>query len=125
MNPEEFIAALETAAEKYALDARILAKTKNSVKARIDINESIAVQCYFNQRSATTNFVMIGWSRRLYGRDSVGGTWHRHPFDDPDSHDDSATGSLPVGPEQFLDEVFEILIHEGLISPPVPGKDDQ
>lgn len=123
MNLEEFIAALETAAEKYALDVQILAKTKNSVKARLDINESITVQCYFNQKSATTNFVMIGWSRRLYGRDSVGGTWHRHPFEDPDSHDDSAAGALPVEPEQFLDEVFEILIREGLISPPVPDED--
>jgi hypothetical protein len=121
----EFISSLEKAAEKYALDLQILAETHNSVKARLTINESISVQCYFNQKSATTNFVMIGWSRRLYGRDSVGGRWHRHPFEDPDSHDDSAAGSLPVEPEQFLDEVFEILIREELISPPVPGKDDQ
>jgi len=33
-------------------------------------------------------------------------------------------GSIPVEPEQFLDEVFEIHINEGLISPPVPGEDD-
>jgi hypothetical protein len=124
MNLEEFIAALETAAQKYALDVQIISKTQNSVKTRLPINESIAVQCYYNQKSATTNFVMIGWSRRLYGRDSVGGTWHRHPFDDPDLHDHSATGSIPVEPEQFLDEVFEILINEGLISPPVPDEDD-
>ena len=124
MNLEEFISALNTAAQKYALNVQVIAQTQNSVKARIDISESIAVQWYYNQKSATTNFVMIGWSRRLYGRDSVGGTWHRHPFDDPDSHDDSATGSTPVEPEQFLDEVFEILINEGLISPPVPGEDD-
>ena len=125
MTLEEFIAALETAAKKYALDVQILAETQNSVKARLTINESISVQCYYNQKSATTNYVMIGWSRRLYGRDSVGGTWHRHPFDDPDLHDDSAMGSLPVEPEQFLDEVFEILIREGLISPLVPVEDDQ
>jgi len=80
MNLEEFIGALQTASQKYALDVQIIARTNNSIKARLEINESIAVQCYYNQKSKTTNFVMIGWSRRLYGRDSVGGTWHRHPF---------------------------------------------
>ena len=124
MSVEEFLAALEFAAQKYALNEQILARTRNSVKAKIDINGSLAIQCYYNQNSKTTNFVLIGWSRRLYGRDSVGGTWHRHSFEDPDAHDTSPGGSTPVEPEQFLDEVFEILIREGLISPTVPDRDD-
>jgi len=60
----------------------------------------------------------------LYGRDSVGGTWHRHSFEDPDAHDCSPEGATPVGPEQFLNEVFEILIREGLISPAVSDRED-
>jgi len=52
MNLEEFIGALETAAQKYAQEVQILAETQNSVKARLDITESIAVQCYYNQKSA-------------------------------------------------------------------------
>ena len=80
MSIEEFLAALEPAAQKYALNVQILARTRNSIKAKIDINESLAIHCYYNQSSKTTNFVLIGWSRRLYGRDSVGGTWHRHSF---------------------------------------------
>jgi len=123
MSVEEFLITLEEAAQRYALDVQILARTHNSVKTRIDINESLAIQCYYNQRSQTTNFVLVGWPRRLYGRDSVGGTWHRHTFEDPDAHDCSHDGAMPVGPEQFLDEVFEILIREGLLSPTVVDRD--
>lgn len=117
MSLDGFAAEVEAAAQKYALKMEILAKTKNAIKIRLGISESIAVQCYFNQRSKTTNFVLIGWARRLYGRDSVGGAWHRHSFEEPDTHDTSGEGSQPVTPEQFLDDVFEILIMENLIPP--------
>lgn len=95
----------------------IVAKTKNAIKLKLAISDSITVQCYYNQTSKTTNFVLIGWSRRLYGRDSVGGTWHRHSFENPDAHDTSGDGSHGVTPEQFFEEVFEILIREELIPP--------
>lgn len=53
MSVEEFLTTLEEAAQRYALDVQILARTHNSVKTRIDINESLAIQCYYNQRSIT------------------------------------------------------------------------
>lgn len=122
MSLDCFVADADAAAKMYALKIDIVAKTKNAIKIKLAISESIAVQCYYNQISKTTNFVLIGGSRRLYGRDSVGGAWHRHPFDNPDAHDTSWEGSHMVTPEQFLQEVFEILIREELISPSFRGK---
>jgi hypothetical protein len=101
----------------YALKIDIVAKTKNAMKIKLNISESIAVQCNYNQTSKTTNFVLIGGFRRLYWRDSVGGAWHRHPFENPDAYDTSWEGSQKVTPEQFLQEVFEILLREELIPP--------
>ena len=117
MSLDRFVAEAEAAAQMYALKIDIVAKTKNAIKIKLNISESIAVQCYYNQTSKTTNFVLIGGSRRLYGRDSVGGAWHRHPFENPDAHDTSWEGSQIVTPEQFLQEIFEILIREDLIPP--------
>lgn len=111
----EFIEALEKAASKYISRLRILAKTENAVKARIEISENIYVQFYFNQESGTTNYVLVGWENRLYGRDCVGGDWHRHPFENPQAHDTMADGATEVTPEGFLDEVFEILLKEKLM----------
>ena len=102
MSLEDFIAEIESAAQKYALKTDIVAKTKNAIKLKLAIGDSITVQCYYNQTLKTTNFVLIGWSRRLYGRDSVGGTWHRHSFESPDAHDTSGDGSHGVTPEQFF-----------------------
>lgn len=115
MNLTEFIELLEKAASKYLIKPRILVKTFNAVKARIEITENIYVQLYFNQISGTSNYVLVGWSRRLFGRDSVGGKWHRHPFENPQVHDTTEDGTRAVTPEEFLDEVFEILLREELI----------
>ncbi len=115
MNLVEFIAALEKAASKYIYKLRILAKTDNAVKARIEISANIYVQFYFHQISGTTNYVLVGWDNRLFGRDCIGGSWHRHPFENPEIHDVAGDGAKNVTPEEFLDEVFEILLKEKLI----------
>ncbi len=115
MKLTEFIEALEKAASKYMSRLRILAKTENAVKARIEISENIYVQFYFHQISGTTNYVLVGWENRLYGRDCVGGDWHKHPFDNPEAHDRSGDGANHVTPEEFLDETFEILLKQKLI----------
>ncbi len=115
MNINDFIAALELASSKYMIKPRILIKTENAVKARIEISDNIYVQFYYHQISDTSNYVLVGWNRRLYGRDSVGGKWHRHPFKNPQEHDFIGNGANEVTPEKFLDEVFEILLREELI----------
>src|SRR5659263_279637 len=115
MKLAEFIEVLEKAASKYISGLRILAKTENAVKARIEISENIYVQFYFHQESGTTNYVLMGWENRLYGRDCVGGDWHKHPFDNSEAHDRSGDGANHVTPEEFLDEALEILLKEKLI----------
>ncbi len=115
MNLTDFIDALEKAASKYICKLRILAKTDNAVKARIEISDNIYVQFYFHQISGTTNYALVGWDNRLYGRDCIGGNWHRHPFENPEAHDATGDGTRNATPEEFLDEVFEILLKEKLI----------
>jgi hypothetical protein len=115
MNLIDFIEALEKAALKYICKLRILAKTDNAVKARIEISDNIYIQFYFHQISETTNYVLIGWNNRLYGRDCIGGSWHRHPLHDPNLHDTTEDGVKKVTPEDFLDEVFEILLKEKIL----------
>ena len=73
MNLTNFIKAVEIAASKYIITPRILVKTDNAIKARIEISDNIYVQFYYHQISRTSNYVLVGWDRRLYGRDSVGG----------------------------------------------------
>ncbi len=115
MNLTGFIEALEKAGSKYLLKPRILIKTDNAVKARIEISANIYIQFYFHQVSGTSNFVLVGWNNRLYGRDCIGGKWHRHPFENPEAHDTMGDGTNDITPEEFLDEVFEILLREKLI----------
>ena len=114
MNLTDFIEAVEIAASKYMITPRILVKTDNAIKARIEISDNFYVQFYYHQISGTSNYVLVGWDRRLYGRDSVGGKWHRHPFENPQEHDTTGDGANVVKPEEFLDEVFEILLREEL-----------
>ncbi len=115
MNLADFIFALEKAASKYSLKPRVLIRTNNAVKARIEISDNIYVQFYFHQTSGTSNYVLVGWNNRLYGRDCVGGNWHRHPFENPEVHETTGDGAKDATPEEFIDEVFEILLRENLI----------
>lgn len=114
MKIADFIDTLESAASKYSLKPQILTKTENAVKARIEISINIYIQFYHHQLSGTSNYVMVGWNNRLYGRDCVGGNWHKHPFENPQAHDRTGNGAKDITPEEFLDKVFEILLREKL-----------
>ncbi len=115
MNVDDFIEEVKTVANSYSLKVEILAKTKNAVKIRIPITENIYIQLYYNQKSKTKNYVLVGWNRRLFGRDCVGGEWHKHPFENPDQHDFSENGKREVSISEFFDEVFHLLRKSGLI----------
>lgn len=65
MKLADFIYALEKAASKYLLKPRVLVKTDNAVKARIEISDNIYIQFYFHQISGTSNYVLVGWNNRL------------------------------------------------------------
>lgn len=115
MNLEEFIGQMEVAAGRFSLFLEIIHQTDHSIKARIAILEDICIQFYFHERSGTTNFVLICWSNRLFARDCIHGSWHMHPFDNPEYHDSSEIGLIKPTPESFLEEVFEWLVKKGIL----------
>jgi len=112
---EEFIKEVENVAKLYSLKVEILAKTKNAVKIKVSVTENIYIQLYYNQETGTRNYVLIGWNRRLFGRDCVGGVWHKHPFENPENHDFSEDGKREVSISDFFEEVFNLLKENGLI----------
>lgn len=57
-----------------------------TLKARIFIRPDLFVQVYRNDRFNTTSFALVLGNQRIYGRDLLGGSWHRHPFEDPGIH---------------------------------------
>ncbi len=89
--------------------------TRFSVKYRLVVDSELYIQGYVNVRNGTTGLALIYQGQRLYGRDSEDWHWHRHPADDPESHDFSPEGSRAVSIEEFLLEVGEILVSRGLI----------
>ncbi|MBN1168125.1 MAG: hypothetical protein JXA44_13520 [Methanospirillaceae archaeon] len=115
MNLETCIRLMEVAAERYSLHLTIVHQTDNTVKARIHIIDDIIVQFYYHEQSGTTNFALIGWSNRLFGRDCIHGSWHMHPFDDPDNHDSSEMGSIQPTPDSFMEEVIGWLIQKKIL----------
>ena len=106
---------MENVAKLYSLKVETLARTKNAVKIRIPVTENVYIQLYYNQESNTRNYVLIGWNRRLFGRDCVGGSWHKHPFENPEEHDFSKNGGMEVSVSEFFEEVFKLLKDSNLI----------
>lgn len=79
------------------------------LKARLHISSDLFVQVYRNDLFDTTNLVLVYGGRRLYGRDQLGGRWHRHALEAPDVHDVSNEGRRSVDLSAFLDEVEIVL----------------
>ncbi len=98
----------------YFLRLDVLDQSRTMLKARLHISPDLFVQVYRNDRFETTNFVLIYGGRRLYGRDQLGGVWHRHRVADPEAHDSSPEGRRSVELSEFLDEVESVLATLGL-----------
>ena len=115
MTIKDFIKEVETVAKLYSLRAEILARTKNAVKVKVPITENIYIQFYYNQETGTKNYVLIGWNRRLFGRDCISSVWHKHPFENPEDHDFSEDGKREISISDFFEEVFKLLKENNLI----------
>jgi len=115
MTIKNFIKKVETVAKLYSLRAEILARTKNAVKVKVPITENIYIQLYYNQETGTKNYVLIGWNRRLFGRDCISSVWHKHPFENPEDHDFSEDGKREISISDFFEEVFKLLKENNLI----------
>jgi len=116
MNVSELLVTLrqETALRVYIRRMELLEQTPNILKARLHIAAELFVQVYRNDRFDTLNLVLIYNGQRLYGRDRLGGSWHRHNHDALDQHDFSPEGRRPRTLPEFLDEVETALAELGL-----------
>ena len=111
MSVVELLLALrrEVQGRTYIVRLDVLDQSTTMIKARLYISPDLFVQVYRNDRFDTTNMVLIYNERRVYGRDQVGGVWHRHTATAPQLHDVSDEGRRPVGLSDFLDEVESVL----------------
>ena len=117
MTIEERIQEIERAVRRFTFIRSIVRvdETRYSVKYRLGIDPDLFVQLYFNVQTGTAGLVLIHQGRRIYGRDSENSHWHRHPYHDPDSHNESPQGARAVSIEEFLTEVQAILVQEDLV----------
>lgn len=93
----------------------LIDKHRGAIKLRLYVEENFYIQAYYNMITGTTNFVAIIGNQRIFGRDCDRDGWHRHPFDDPDSHDCSSEGRKGVTLTDFLEEFQEIIEKENLL----------
>lgn len=98
----------------YIRRLEILEQTSSLIKARLIISADLFVQVYRNDRFDSTNLALIHNQRRIYGRDQLASSWHRHVVAAPEAHDRSIEGRLAVTLDMFLDEVEVILAELGL-----------
>lgn len=93
----------------------LIDETDSALKYRLEIDAATFIQIYHNISTETINYVFIHSSQRIYGRDCCDGKWHRHPFENPSTHDFSLEGSRYISSDEFLEEVEIYLIGKGLI----------
>jgi len=94
---------------------RVFDRTNSTITLHLEIGDTLFVQVFFSQRSQRLNLALVGSGGRLYGRDREHGVWHEHPFHDPDRHEPTPLGMSSDPVAQFLSEVEEVLVANGLI----------
>ena len=116
MNVAYFSAQLPLEAERrpYIRRLEVLEQTSSLIKARLIISVDVFIQVYRNDRFDSTNLALVHNQRRIYGRDQLGGSWHRHTLADPELHDRSRLGRHEVLLDEFLNEVEAVLAELGL-----------
>ena len=98
----------------YILQLEVLDQTPHLLKVRLHIAPELFVQIYRNDQYNTTNLALVHIGRRIYGRDQLGSSWHRHSGIRPDQHDKSKAGRKIMTLAGFLDEVEAELAQRGL-----------
>ncbi len=104
-----------TSGFSFIQETKTILKTANTIKIRLDITEECFTQVYRNIQKDLISYVTVVGRNRIFGRDCYNGVWHRHPEENPDSHDFSTEGSRKVNLDEFLFEVQEILLKMGIL----------
>jgi hypothetical protein len=84
-------------------------KTPATLTMRFRITERCFIQLYANTKKEILSYTLVLSGARIFGRDCEGGQWHRHPFENAESHDVTEVGMKAVTFEVFLQEVHDIL----------------
>lgn len=90
-------------------------RTASTITVHLIIRPELYVQAYLSELSGRLSFALVDPSGRLYGQNRERGTWHRHPFGDPDRHEPTPEGISPQPLLQFMAEAEEILLENELI----------
>lgn len=117
MTIAEFIAAVHAEAAKlpFVSDVLILDQTDYAAKVHLIIRPDLFVQVYANVSSGTRGYALLYRGQRLYGRDCDAHGWHRHPLENPQSHEVSEEGRRAVNLADFLREIQDILEQQELL----------
>jgi len=90
-------------------------RTASTITLHLVIGPELYVQAYLSELSGRLSLALVDPSGRLYGRNRERGAWHRHPFDNPDSHEPTPEELSPRPLLQFMAEVEEIVLENELI----------
>ena len=99
----------------FIKEMEVAESTASTLTIRFIIAAELFVQVFCSERSGRLSLALIGPSGRLYGRDLEHGVWHRHPFDHPQTHEATPEGMSSRPVTEFLAEVEELLLANGLI----------
>jgi hypothetical protein len=99
----------------FVQDFQVVERTDSTITFRLSVGNELFIQIYLSERSGRFSMALVGLSGRLYGRDREHGRWHRQPFGQTDFHEPTPEGMSPRPVFQFLAEVEEILLAQGLI----------
>jgi hypothetical protein len=114
---DDLVQEAQTIAESYAFIRAIadLDRTDSALRLRLIVDETMFIQVYANLKKRKLNFALVSLGQRIFGRDCEGGTWHKHPFESPESHDLEGDAGKPVTLTEFVMDVEELLLKESLL----------
>ncbi|MEM5790399.1 MAG: hypothetical protein AAGU11_24015 [Syntrophobacteraceae bacterium] len=114
---DDLMQEVQTIAKSYAFIRGIadLDRTDNALMLRLIIDETMFIQVYANSKKRKLNFALIGSGQRIFGRDSEGGKWHKHPFESPQNHESEGDAGKTVALTEFVMEVEELLLEKSLL----------
>jgi hypothetical protein len=114
---DELLREVQAIAQSCAFIKAIsdLDRTDNALRLRLIIDETLFIQVYANSKKNKYNFALISLGQRILGRDSEGGSWHKHPFESPESHQVEGDAGRPVTLTEFIMEVEDLLLKESLL----------
>ena len=93
----------------------ILDLTRSLIKARLYLRQDLFIQVYHNDRSQITNLLIVLEGQRVFARDQIRGSWHRHPFENSAEHDTGSEGQRAVTFLEFIEEARQLLVEAKLL----------